>query len=67
MLVALAAGFALVASQLWYQQDVSRMNALRMLSSVGDVVCRSGEGSWRPCTRVPGLCLPRSPATSMPL
>lgn len=49
LLAALAAGLVLAASQLWRQSDVSRASALRMVSSVGEVHCRSGEGPWRPC------------------
>ena len=49
LLAALAAGIALAAGQLWRQGDVSHASALRMVSSVGDVLCRSSEGPWRPC------------------
>lgn len=46
---ALAAGLAFVAGQLWHRHDVSGADSLRMLSSVGEVVCRTGEGAWQPC------------------
>lgn len=49
LLAALAAGLALATGKPWRQGEVSRASAFRMLSSVGDVVCRSGEGAWRPC------------------